>query len=66
MNQSNQIAAPLVVEITMEGGVIQFVHCPPGVTVIVRDYDTDGDDEVDLSIDEQGDFYFETMYGEGA
>ncbi len=31
-----------VVKIVMEGGIIQDIELPPGVKVIVRDYDVEG------------------------
>ncbi len=48
------------VRITVEGGVIQFVDCPRGVRVIVKDYDVDGEDNVHQ--DEQGDAYIEGVW----
>ena len=50
-----------IVRITIEGGVIQDVECPPGITVIVRDYDVDGS-ETDLKSDDNGDKYIETIW----
>jgi hypothetical protein len=42
-----------IVEITMEGGVIQHTVIPKGVQVIVRDYDCEGCE--DVTKDENGD-----------
>jgi hypothetical protein len=42
-----------IVEITMEGGVIQDIAVPKGVRVIVRDYDCEGYEDVEQ--DENGD-----------
>lgn len=50
------------VRITVEGGVIQYVDCPRGVKVIVRDYDTDGVEEENLQKDENGDDYIEGIW----
>ena len=36
----------LTVRITVEGGVIQNIICPPGVEVIVRDYDVEGAESI--------------------
>jgi len=49
------------VTITVEGGVVQHVDLPPGVRVIVKDYDIDGS-EADLSRDENGDQYVEGVW----
>jgi hypothetical protein len=51
-----------IVNITVEGGVIQHVECPPGVKVVVRDYDVDGS-EADLNEDENGDKFIEGVWG---
>lgn len=42
------------VTVVVEGGVIQDVVCPKGVRVIVRDYDTDGNEEDNLHYDDDG------------
>jgi hypothetical protein len=49
------------VTITVEGGVVQHVDCPPGVRAIVKDYDVDGS-ELDLAEDENGDKYVEGIW----
>ena len=51
-----------IVNITVEGGVIQHVECPTGVQVVVRDYDIDGS-ETDLAEDENGDKFIEGIWG---
>jgi hypothetical protein len=48
-----------LVHITVEGGVIQHVECPQGVTAIVRDYDAVGDAQLR---DEDGKKYIETIW----
>ena len=50
------------IEITVQGGVVQEVNAPAGVTIIVKDYDLcegpDPDDPQDNVIeDENGDYY---------
>ncbi len=50
-----------VVRITVEGGVIQYVECPRGVRVVVRDYDVDGQED-NLQEDELGDTYIEGVW----
>lgn len=50
------------VRITVEGGVIQYVDCPRGVRVVVRDYDVDGAEEENLQQDENGDDYVEGVW----
>ena len=49
------------VHVTVEGGVIQYVDCPSGVQVLVRDYDVDGS-EADLAEDDSGDEYIESVW----
>jgi hypothetical protein len=53
-----------VVKVVVEGGVIQDIELPPGVKVIVHDYDTEGADEDcdHLSQDDNGDEYIETVW----
>ena len=48
-----------VVDITISGGAVQYVESPPGVKVVIRDYDVDGADGEDFDIrkDESGDSY---------
>jgi hypothetical protein len=52
-----------IVRITVEGGVVQYVDCPPGVQVIIHDYDVDGEDE-GLQKDEDGNPYFESIWND--
>lgn len=49
------------VTVVVEGGVVQHVAVPFGVRVVVRDYDTDGDD-LDLPTDGNGDAYLESVW----
>ena len=42
------------VVVTIEGGVVQHVECPPGVRVVVRDYDVGESDPSLLKTDETG------------
>ena len=51
-----------VVQITIQGGVIQDIDCPEGVQVIVRDFDTDGVEPSALSRNESGEGYVETVW----
>ncbi len=51
-----------IVEITVEGGVIQNVACPPDVKVIVRDYDSEGVEAESLKQDDNGDDYIESIW----
>jgi hypothetical protein len=56
----------LKVFITVEGGCVQNVDCPPGVEVTIRDYDTDGeepDPERGLIEDDNGDLCSEWTVG---
>ena len=50
------------VKITVQGGVVQHVEVPEGVTVIVRDYDVDGTETDLLQQDENGDNYIEAIW----
>lgn len=51
-----------IVRVTVEGGVIQWVEVPDGVTVIVRDYDVDGTEADQLQQDENGDEFIESLW----
>ena len=51
-----------VVQITIQGGVIQDIDCPKGVQAIVRDFDTDGVEPSPLSRNESGDEYVESVW----
>jgi hypothetical protein len=54
---------PHTIRITIEGGVIQNIDdIPPGVQVIVRDYDVDGSED-DLGQDDNGDKFVESTWG---
>ena len=50
------------VTITVEGGVVQNVEVPEGVTVIVRDYDVESIESDLLQQDESGDNYIESIW----
>lgn len=50
------------VVIIVGDGLVQDVHAPKGIEVIIRDYDVDGVDEEDLSFDEDGKECFETVW----
>ena len=46
-----------------QGAVAQQpVEAPPGVRVVVQDYDVDGCNESDLAEDENGDQYIESVW----
>lgn len=53
-----------LVTVIVEGGVIQNITVPKGVTVIVRDYDIEGYEGEDLLIDDNGEDYIESRYEE--
>jgi hypothetical protein len=61
--RKNQSMSNKIVHITVEGGVIQHVECPQGVKAIVRDYDSDGIEDAQLGIDDDGNKYVETIWG---
>ena len=48
-----------LVEITIAGGAVQNVECPPGIKVVIKDYDVEGSDwdGFDIRTDEDGDSY---------
>lgn len=43
------------VVVTIDGGVIQGVEVPPGVRVVIYDYDTEGVDQDDVEYDDKND-----------
>ena len=53
---------PKIVRVTVEGGVVQHVEVPKGVTVIVHDYDTEGCNPDLIEQDENGDDYIEIVW----
>ena len=52
------------VKISIHGGVVQGVECPPGVKVIVCDYDIEDDDLNTPNIfkDKEGYYYYKSEY----
>ncbi len=52
----------ITVTVTIEGGMVQHVDVPPGVRVVVKDYDVDGCNELDLAEDTNGDNYVESIW----
>lgn len=50
------------VRVTVEGGVVQWVEVPEGVTVIVHDYDVDGCEDEGLQQDDHGDKFMESTW----
>ncbi len=44
----------LTVEVDVSGGVVQYVHVPNGVRVIVRDFDIDGTPPNELTDTDDG------------
>ena len=55
------------VRITVSGGVVQHVEAPPGIHVVVRDYDVDERDceGIDIRRDENNDPYQRMHFGTG-
>lgn len=51
-----------VVHVTVSGGLVQAVDVPEGVTVIVRDYDTEGLDDDVLQDDGSGQLCVQTIW----
>lgn len=51
-----------IVRVTIEGGVVQWVEVPEGVTIFVRDYDVDGSDDAELQQDDNGDMFIEVTW----
>jgi hypothetical protein len=54
----------VVINIALEGGVIQSIELPPGVTAVVRDYDVEGADASDISLDEAGQECLTQVWGD--
>ncbi len=50
-----------IVKIVIEGGVVQSVECPNGVSVIIRDYDTDGSSDA-VETNENGKTFIESIW----
>lgn len=57
-------AAPSPIIIKIDGGLVQDIEgIPEGVTVLVRDFDTEGCDESDIDgVDDDGNEYAEQVY----
>ena len=51
-----------IVQVTVEGGVVQHVEVPEGVQVVVRDYDVDGTDADQLQQADNGDQFIESIW----
>ncbi|SDK44850.1 hypothetical protein [Bradyrhizobium ottawaense] len=57
--------AQTVIEIDIEGGMVQGFKAPPGVTIKVNDYDVEGI-EANIKTDENGhDFVEQILEGNG-
>ena len=51
------------ITVIVEGGMVQEVRdVPPGIEVVIQDYDTEGVDEEELLDDEDGEDYFEAAW----
>lgn len=56
-DNGSEVVSPIVVEVS--GGVVQDVaNIPAGISVHVHDYDTDGQDEETIKVDNSGGKYF--------
>lgn len=51
-----------IVRVTIEGGGVQHIEVPKGVSVVVPDYDTEGVESDLLDQDDQGDHYIESIW----
>lgn len=49
--------------VTIKGGVVQDVDCPPDVQVVIQDYDVEGFDQADLAEDDKGGRYLKMTWG---
>lgn len=55
------MAKPIIVELSVHGGVVSPVRIPPGVGIVVIDYDVEGYGSEDLWVDaETGGWYRKT------
>lgn len=52
-----------IVTVRIEDGTVQNVDCPPGIQVLIKDYDVDGIGEADLAEDKNGRHYLEMSWG---
>ena len=49
--------------ITLDGGLIQDIQgIPEDLVILVRDYDVEGADEAEITMDEHGEPYFESIW----
>ena len=53
--RKKSVAKRKVVRVFLEGGVIHDIRIPPGVSVEVYDYDTEGVDAERIATDAKGD-----------
>lgn len=64
-SQYARAKANLVVELSVHNGVVDVDELPPGITVVIRDYDCPedyGDDSPNVMEDEHGDRYMELRF----
>jgi hypothetical protein len=50
------------VTIAIVGGLVETIDKPDDIEVEIRDYDIDGADEDDLSVDENGKKFVQSIY----
>ena len=56
-------STPHDIIVDLDGGLVQDVHAlPPGVRVVVRDYDIEGADDDELHTDDSGAKYYHSVY----
>ena len=57
------VPPPHNIIVDLDGGLVQDVHAlPPGVRVVVRDYDIEGADDDELHTDDSGAKYYQSVY----
>ena len=54
---------PLQIIIRVDGGVADVLSQPPNTQVVIRDYDINDCPEEELSVDDNGDTYEESIWG---
>jgi hypothetical protein len=50
------------VTVSIQGGIVQNVECPPGIQVVIQDYDVEGFDQADLAEDDKGNRYLKMTW----
>lgn len=60
--QINEPDEPIVITVDLDGGLVNNVMKPDGLTIRIRDYDIEGALDHELTTDEKGTKYYESMW----